>query len=98
MTSHYYRDAMGAMIVFDLTDPASFEGVEKWRDDMERKMKPDPDIPILLVGNKVDLVKQNRDRMAVTEEAMDSICTRFENFIGWFVRFIVQFVFIASGN
>lgn len=43
------------MIVFDLTDAASFEAVEKWRDDMERKMKPDPDIPILLVGNKVGL-------------------------------------------
>eukprot|EP01127_Copromyxa_protea_P008925 TRINITY_DN2060_c0_g1_i1.p1 TRINITY_DN2060_c0_g1~~TRINITY_DN2060_c0_g1_i1.p1 ORF type:complete len:204 (-),score=36.36 TRINITY_DN2060_c0_g1_i1:47-658(-) len=83
MTSHYYRDALGAMIVFDLTDASSFEAVEKWRDDMDRKMKPDPDIPILLVGNKVDLVQHDRAKMIVTEEAMDSICTRFENFIGW---------------
>lgn len=97
MTSHYYRDALGklqlfavkfttagALIVFDLTDKASFEAVEKWRDDIDRKMRPDPDVPVLLLGNKVDLVKQNRDLMQVTEEQMDAICTRFENFIGWY--------------
>lgn len=31
------------------------------------------------------MVKQNRDRMAVTEEQMDAICTSHENFIGWYV-------------
>lgn len=34
MTNHYYRDAHGALIVFDMTDPASFQGVIKWRDDI----------------------------------------------------------------
>jgi Ras-related protein Rab-32 len=80
----WFTNIKGAMIVFDLTDASSFEAVEKWRDDMDRKMKPDPDIPILLVGNKVDIVQQDRSKMVVTEEAMDAICTRFENFIGWY--------------
>eukprot|EP01126_Amoeba_proteus_P048844 TRINITY_DN566_c0_g1_i22.p1 TRINITY_DN566_c0_g1~~TRINITY_DN566_c0_g1_i22.p1 ORF type:complete len:138 (-),score=2.89 TRINITY_DN566_c0_g1_i22:730-1143(-) len=66
MTSHYYRDALGmylfqppltplegALIVFDLTDEASFKAIEKWKDDMERKMKPDPNVPTLIIGNKV---------------------------------------------
>jgi len=83
MTSHYYRDALGAIIVFDLTDLSSFEAVEKWRDDIDKKMKPDPDVPILLIGNKIDLVKQNREKMIVSQENMDAVCTRFDNFIGW---------------
>lgn len=79
-----FLTVLGALIVFDLTDKGSFEAVEKWRDDIDRKMKPDPDVPILLLGNKVDLVKQNRELMQVTEEQMDGICTRYENFIGWY--------------
>eukprot|EP01126_Amoeba_proteus_P048853 TRINITY_DN566_c0_g1_i4.p1 TRINITY_DN566_c0_g1~~TRINITY_DN566_c0_g1_i4.p1 ORF type:complete len:201 (-),score=20.65 TRINITY_DN566_c0_g1_i4:189-791(-) len=96
MTSHYYRDALGmylfqppltplegALIVFDLTDEASFKAIEKWKDDMERKMKPDPNVPTLIVGNKIDLVKQNSTLMAVSEQQMDEICNQYENVIGW---------------
>eukprot|EP01126_Amoeba_proteus_P048837 TRINITY_DN566_c0_g1_i1.p1 TRINITY_DN566_c0_g1~~TRINITY_DN566_c0_g1_i1.p1 ORF type:complete len:220 (-),score=29.37 TRINITY_DN566_c0_g1_i1:326-985(-) len=96
MTSHYYRDALGmylfqppltplegALIVFDLTDEASFKAIEKWKDDMERKMKPDPNVPTLIIGNKIDLVKQNSTLMAVSEQQMDEICNQYENVIGW---------------
>lgn len=74
MTNHYYRDAHGALIVFDMTDPISFQGVVKWRDDIgkfellslsllfsagshfvDRKMQPTPNVPTLVLANKVFL-------------------------------------------
>eukprot|EP01126_Amoeba_proteus_P048839 TRINITY_DN566_c0_g1_i12.p1 TRINITY_DN566_c0_g1~~TRINITY_DN566_c0_g1_i12.p1 ORF type:complete len:152 (-),score=25.67 TRINITY_DN566_c0_g1_i12:104-559(-) len=82
MTSHYYRDALGALIVFDLTDEASFKAIEKWKDDMERKMKPDPNVPTLIIGNKMDMVKQNSTAMAVSKQQIDEICKQYENVIG----------------
>uniref|UniRef100_A0A2K6FV89 Ras-related protein Rab n=1 Tax=Propithecus coquereli TaxID=379532 RepID=A0A2K6FV89_PROCO len=38
MTRVYYREAMGAFIVFDVTRPATFEAVAKWKNDLDSKL------------------------------------------------------------
>jgi len=55
LTKQYYRNCQGAIIVFDLTRKDSFDGVQKWIDDLEDY---DANIPILIVGNKSDLIKE----------------------------------------
>jgi len=52
MTKVYYRNASGAIIVYDVNDPASFKAVEHWKKDIEEKLEPFSNIPILLLGNK----------------------------------------------
>jgi Ras-related protein Rab-1A len=49
----YYRDADGALIVFDTTDKQSFENVKQWLQELEDKAPKN--IEIILVGNKIDL-------------------------------------------
>lgn len=39
MTRVYYRYAIAAVIVFDVTRPATFDAVMKWRDDLNSKGK-----------------------------------------------------------
>ena len=35
----YYRDAEIALLVFDLTDPESFKGIDYWLGELEEKVK-----------------------------------------------------------
>jgi len=54
ITACYYRGAHGVVLVFDLTDPSSFKRVQVWMNDIKRYSSEH--IPVLLVGNKHDLV------------------------------------------
>lgn len=51
----HYRRAIGALVVYDIGKKSSFENCEKWIQDV--KEQADPDITIMLVGNKLDQVK-----------------------------------------
>ncbi|CAI9273158.1 unnamed protein product [Lactuca saligna] len=54
ITNSYYRGALGAMLVYDITRNETFENVRKWLQEL--KEFGDPDMVIVLVGNKSDLV------------------------------------------
>lgn len=53
LTSQYYRDAKIALIVFDLTNPATLNSVSDWKQRLV-DANSDP-VQIMLVGNKSDL-------------------------------------------
>jgi len=53
ITSAYYRGALGALLVYDISKRASFDNVERWLKEL--RDHADPNIVILLVGNKSDL-------------------------------------------
>ncbi|MDO8122781.1 MAG: Rab family GTPase [Candidatus Hermodarchaeota archaeon] len=49
----YYKGARGAILVFDQSNPESFERMGFWIDEVNRECG---DIPRILVGNKADLI------------------------------------------
>lgn len=53
ITSAYYRGAVGALVVYDVTRHATFENVERWLKEL--RSHTDPSIVVMLVGNKADL-------------------------------------------
>ncbi|MQL70583.1 hypothetical protein Taro_002897 [Colocasia esculenta] len=53
ITSAYYRGALGAIIVYDITKLPSFEQVPRWLEDL--RAYADPGIVVMLAGNKCDL-------------------------------------------
>lgn len=55
MTRVYYKEAVGAFIVFDVTRSSTFESVAKWKQDLDTKVQlPDGSpIPCVLLANKV---------------------------------------------
>ncbi|KAK8795096.1 hypothetical protein WA588_003946, partial [Blastocystis sp. NMH] len=65
ITSAYYRGAIGALIVYDITSRPSFENVEEWLNELT--LHADNDIVVMLVGNKCDLDNQ---RTVQSEEAI----------------------------
>jgi len=52
ITSSYYRGAHGILLVYDITNPHSYESLPKWLEEVERYAYEN--IVIVLVGNKVD--------------------------------------------
>lgn len=60
--SIFYRKADGCLLVFDLTNPESFNSVPVWKEELLTKGEvPNPrDFPIVLVGNKVDLESERK--------------------------------------
>ncbi|RZR77545.1 hypothetical protein BHM03_00002657 [Ensete ventricosum] len=53
ITSAYYRGAVGALLVYDVTIHTTFENVSRWL--RELKDHTDPNIIVMLIGNKSDL-------------------------------------------
>ena len=51
----YFRGARGSIIVYDVTNKKSFENVGNWLEEVKKHCDR---IPLLLVGNKVDLEDQ----------------------------------------
>ncbi|PHH53701.1 Ras-related protein RABB1b [Ceratocystis fimbriata CBS 114723] len=53
VTRSYFRGASGALLVFDLTRKQTFDHVTDWLADL--RQIAEPDIVVVLVGNKADL-------------------------------------------
>ncbi|CAI0437663.1 unnamed protein product [Linum tenue] len=53
ITSAYYRGALGALLVYDVTKPITFENVSRWLKEL--RDHADANIVIMLIGNKTDL-------------------------------------------
>ena len=53
----YYQGAKAGFIVFDVTRPETFENVKIWYNEA---IKAVPNIEIILIGNKIDLVNERK--------------------------------------
>ncbi|CAL9189876.1 unnamed protein product [Musa hybrid cultivar] len=66
ITSAYYRGAVGALVVYDITRHVTFESIERWLKELREHT--DSSTIIMLVGNKADL---RHLRAVSTEDAKD---------------------------
>ncbi|KAF3794520.1 Ras-related protein [Nymphaea thermarum] len=64
ITSAYYRGAVGALLVYDITKQSTFENVNRWLKEL--RDHADASIVIMLIGNKSDL---HHMRAVSTEDA-----------------------------
>ncbi|KAJ6941642.1 ras-related protein RABA5e [Populus alba x Populus x berolinensis] len=73
VTSAYYRGAVGALIVYDITRRTSFDSVKRWLDELGTHC--DTAIARMLVGNKCDLdsireVSRDEGKSLAEEESL----------------------------
>jgi len=82
MTRVYYKEAVGAFIVFDVTRASTFEAVQKWKNDLDSKVQlPDGSaIPTVLLANKCD---QGKEGLVNNSNQMDEYCKE-KGFTKWF--------------
>jgi len=66
MTGHFYRKAVGALVVLDVTSEPSWCEASKWKSDLDNKASfDDQTLPVILMANKSDLIESSDTREEV---------------------------------
>ena len=73
MDSHY-RKSIGGLIVYDITNEKSFISVQRWLEEV--KEHTEPEIVIMLVGNKLDLCEKNPARRKISFELASDFASK----------------------
>jgi Ras-related protein Rab-21 len=74
LTPLYYRDAQGAVLVYDITFRESFDKVQKWITEL--KTFCDKEIVIAVAGNKSDKESERQIKLADAENYAQSFGAR----------------------
>jgi len=69
ITSSHYRRAVGALLVYDVTRMTTFQSCLKWLEEL--RQNAEPNIVIMLVGNKNDLTEKDPTARQVYPEQAD---------------------------
>jgi Ras-related protein Rab-11A len=67
VTTAYYRGALGAVLVYDVTRRRTFDHAARWVDEL--RAHADKSIVVMLVGNKTDLAAAGGGRAVAADEA-----------------------------
>jgi small GTP-binding protein len=62
----FYRGSQAAALVYDVTNLTSLGNLKRWRDEMFAAV---PDLPFVVVGNKVDLERSVESELACSAAA-----------------------------
>lgn len=87
ITSAYYRGAVGALLVYDISKHQTYENVQRWLKEL--RDHADANIVIMLVGNKSDL----RHLRAVPTEEAKQFASKY---LG--ANIYISFSLITSGD
>ncbi len=69
--SLYYNGAQCVIMVFDLTNPESFENMKNWYSDVKSAFSNFDDLEVVMCGNKCDLT----DEIQISQESALSLAT-----------------------
>ncbi|EQC39385.1 Ras-like protein Rab-32 [Saprolegnia diclina VS20] len=89
----YYKDALGALVVYDMSRPDTFESALKWKKEIDTKVelpnkKP---LPVILCGNKCDVAGE------IDRAFLDGFCET-NGFAGWFETSAKENINIDEAN
>ncbi|MHA2391953.1 MAG: Rab family GTPase [Promethearchaeota archaeon] len=76
MRPTFYKGSKAAIIVFSHTDDNSFENIPEWHEDIKSHVG---DVPIVLFGNKTDLIDESNLDNEKVQEIIKS-----RNFLGYY--------------
>lgn len=74
-----YREAAVAVLVFDLLNIDSFKNIPKWINNVREHAGPE--IPIILIGNKEDLIGKENEKNRVDTKQIDDFVDNNELYL-----------------
>uniref|UniRef100_A0A3Q1IF94 Ras-related protein Rab n=1 Tax=Anabas testudineus TaxID=64144 RepID=A0A3Q1IF94_ANATE len=82
MTRVYYREAVGALVVFDMTRLSTFQAILKWKGDLDSKvaLSNGRPVPAVLLANKCD---QRRNSLCPKLPKLENFSKEY-GFVGWY--------------
>ena len=82
ITATYYKSSQGLLLMYDITKRETFSNVENWIENVNDSLGNNNDYLIVLMGNKLDLVKDKPEARDVTEEEAQKLCQEKNIFWG----------------
>ncbi|TFG06616.1 MAG: GTP-binding protein [Promethearchaeota archaeon] len=73
MRSAFYKGARGVLLIFDLTNPKSFENLKKWHEDIKKHLDIEEKLVGFILGNKSDKVEQRQVSFAEAKKLADEL-------------------------
>ena len=67
MNRSFYQGASAAIILFDVTNRTSFESVTSWLDEIHQMGRTRGNIPVVIIGNKIDARSGDRGSISLQE-------------------------------
>ncbi len=86
ITKSYYKGAKGALVVFDITKPESFENSEKWIDELNNSLEKD--LIIYVIGNKIDLEKHRKIKYELAKNKFEQR-SNYKIYLQVFYHFLI---------
>ena len=71
ITTTHYRFAVGAILVYDITNKQSFDNLNEWLQKIREYS--DRDVKIALVGNKRDLVEKDQVSHEIVRSSLEKV-------------------------
>lgn len=74
----FYRGSDCCVLVYDVTNPKSFENLQSWRDEflIQANIKDPDNFPFVVIGNKIDVEESKR---LVSSKKAQSLCASLGN-------------------
>ena len=58
ITRNYYKGASGIILIYDVTNIKSYENIKKWINEIKEEISDK--VTIILIGNKIDNIKERK--------------------------------------
>lgn len=85
ITTAYYRGAMGILLVYDVTDEASFKNIGNWMKQIEQNAADN--VNMVLIANKCDVPASERVSLIYYYDC-DYCCHHVILFLYYFITYI----------
>ena len=78
LTRTYFKNSDAFIILYDITNKQSFIDIEKWITEIKDKGDNDYyENIIFLIGNKLDLIEEDKNKREVTEEEAKNLFEKY---------------------
>ena len=82
ITNTYYKSSQGLLLIYDITKRDTFNSIENWINNIKESLGEEDKYLIVLIGNKVDLVKANPEIRDISLDEAEEICKKDDIFWG----------------
>ena len=72
----YFRDSQGIVLIYSITDEASFGHIRMWLDSIKESLSDwkKSGYMVMLLGNKLDIAEENMEERMILKEEGEKIC------------------------
>ncbi|MFW9829893.1 MAG: GTP-binding protein [Promethearchaeota archaeon] len=73
MRKHFYQGANGVILIYDLTNPKSFESISAWYKDIRNHVGKKASLVGYIFGNKLDLIEERKVKTKTAQKLANAL-------------------------